>query len=1475
MLIRRRRIKLHIEHRSSRRVTAANEGITPAGSEPFSPACAPASAAHADSSQLPRSLPLSSGVLPMHLALATKPNVEAAGRSWLLSLLVKALRRLGFVILLGLLLPGWRAALSQLAVVDGIKTVAGDGFGNGIYGSGGFAGDSGPATSAELNMPFGVAFDAAGNFYIADSTNNRIRKVTLGTGVITTVAGNGTAYTYAGDGGPATSAALNSPDGVALDSAGNIYIADSGNSVIRKVTVATGIITTVAGTGVKGFSGDTGPATSAQLSTPYGIALDSAGNLYIADSGNGRVRKVTASTGIITTVAGNVPAYYPGTMTQMPAGDGGAATSSSILEPFGLAFDPSGNLYISDTAAAQIRKVSASTGIITTYAGTNTNGGLGGSTGDGGPATSALIDNAGIALDKAGNLYIADWLNNHVREVFAASGIIQTIAGNGAGGGVVGGTGTANYQGDGGPATQAELDRPYGVAVGPDGSIYVADTRNEAIRGISTSLPLPGNVSSVSFPTTPVQSSRPVQTLFLETTTAETISSISVPRSVGGAQEFSVGAVTGCAVDGVTSNAAGTVCTVPVTFSPAYPGLRSQPLQMVTSAGQINVGLDGLGTAPLAALTPGVVATVIGSGTHGLGGDGGAASGVQTYPVRAVRVDSAGNVYFADAARIRRLDAATGNVTSIVGDPGGNEGYTPDGTIAAGALIYTVNDIALDAAGGVYFADNYTVRKVDAATGKLVTIAGTGSGGYTGDGGPATSATFLQIYGIALDASGNVYISDEFNHVIRKVTAASGVVTTIAGNGTNGYSGDGGPALQAELQGPVGIAVDVSGNVFVGDTYANVVREINQTTGIITTVAGDGAPGESGDGTSATSASLDVYQIALDAAGNLYILSGAYGDGTIREVSSSTGIITRISGGGTATADGVLATNEYVDYALGLALDSTGNIYYGNRVDYNVHKIAVGTTFLAYPTTTPVDTLDTKDSPLTAALQNIGNDFLLINPIEAGSNPAISPSWYLDSSSTCPELPAGSSLVRMNPGASCAFAVDFEPLSSGTNTGSLVVTDNSLNNSMSMQTVSLSGAASGAALTTAATLMPATQDFGSLPEGTTSPAGQRTFTLTNTGAAPLTNTVTITGANLSSFVLLNICTGTLAALQPAGVRHIHHTAHRNLRGRHADGSTHRPGVRVVRHHHAGVLRLRRGGGPRPGHQYVHHHQHEHRRPEPGKHIRWRYARLQHDNKLRNVARGKCILLDCPYLHAADGRAAEYHAPGEVHLRNTVDSRGRSCHRTGSDNTYSHTQSFELQLPNGCYGHQRTDDLHADQYQQRDNQRSAGDHPRRCIPADHGWDLRNDAGLRRFLHVRRELLADQSGRSVGVDQHCLQRLHHRLSADQRHWNPTADHLDTAERRHWRRRPWIVRHRHVHAHQSQCVRDHRHLRKSRGDGTQYRSVPRRRHLRQHAGGECLLYLHDHICTDKLDRRRIADRILDGHRLECLQRQRHLHG
>jgi len=256
--------------------------------------------------------------------------------------------------------------------LDGVLTIVA---GNGLQG---YSGDGGPATSASLCQPAAVAVDSAGNLYIADTENNRIRKVSGGT--ITTVAGNG-AYGFSGDGGPATSASLNYPPGVVVDSVGNLYIADSGNNRIRKVSGGT--ITTVAGDGVDRFSGDGGPATSASLSKPYGVASDSAGNLYIADSGNNRIRKV--SDGMITTVAF------------------GPATSASLYAPYGVAVDPVGNLYIADSGNNRIRKVSG--GTITTVAG---NGAYSFS-GDGGPATNASLSHPQeVALDSAGNLYIAD-----------------------------------------------------------------------------------------------------------------------------------------------------------------------------------------------------------------------------------------------------------------------------------------------------------------------------------------------------------------------------------------------------------------------------------------------------------------------------------------------------------------------------------------------------------------------------------------------------------------------------------------------------------------------------------------------------------------------------------------------------------------------------------------------------------------------------------------------------------------------------------------------------------------------------------------------------------------------------------------------------------------------------------------------------------------------------------------------------------
>jgi sugar lactone lactonase YvrE len=284
-----------------------------------------------------------------------------------------------------------------------IATVAGNG-------KEGFSGDSGAATSATLNTPIGVAVDTAGNLYIADAFNNRIRKVSA-TGVITTVAGNGDAR-FSGDHAAATSASLSAPFGVAVDKAGNLYIADTSNQRVRKVDTS-GMIATVAGNGTEGFSGDGGAATRASLNFPTGVALDRAGNLFIIDQSNHRIRKVNTS-GVITTVAGN---GNPGF-----SGDHAAATSASLNLPIGTAVDTAGTLYIADTSNHRIRKVSAD-GTVTTVAGN----GIGGFAGDGEAATRATLNSpGGVAVDSAGNLYIADSLNNRIRKL----NTIPSVAGH-------------------------------------------------------------------------------------------------------------------------------------------------------------------------------------------------------------------------------------------------------------------------------------------------------------------------------------------------------------------------------------------------------------------------------------------------------------------------------------------------------------------------------------------------------------------------------------------------------------------------------------------------------------------------------------------------------------------------------------------------------------------------------------------------------------------------------------------------------------------------------------------------------------------------------------------------------------------------------------------------------------------------------------------------------------------------------------
>jgi sugar lactone lactonase YvrE len=328
----------------------------------------------------------------------------------------------------------------------------------------GFAGDNAAATSARLSNPTGVTVDSAGNLYIADLNNHRIRKVTVATGIITTVAGTGVAG-FSGDGAAATAAQLSAPSRVAVDSAGNLYIADAINNRIRKVTAATGFISTIAGTGVNGFSGDGGAATSAQIGNARGVTVDSAGNIYVADNDNNRIRKIDALSGIITTVAGNGAATF--------SGDGGLATAAGIgSNAFEAAVDSAGNIFFVSQTTNRIRRVSAATGIITTVAGT----GAAGFSGDNGAATAAQVSGPiGVATDSAGNVYVADLNNSRIRKITVATGIITTLAG----------TGVAGFSGDGAAAVSAQLSQPYGVGVDSVGNIYVAELGNSRIRKIS------------------------------------------------------------------------------------------------------------------------------------------------------------------------------------------------------------------------------------------------------------------------------------------------------------------------------------------------------------------------------------------------------------------------------------------------------------------------------------------------------------------------------------------------------------------------------------------------------------------------------------------------------------------------------------------------------------------------------------------------------------------------------------------------------------------------------------------------------------------------------------------------------------------------------------------------------------------------------------------------------------------------------
>lgn len=892
-------------------------------------------------------------------------------------------------------------------------------------GTTGYGGDGGPATSAQLQKPWGVAVDAAGNFYIADQFNNRVRKVDT-SGNITTFAGTGTAG-FSGDSGPATSAELNTPYNVATDSAGNVYIADYFNYRVRKVDTS-GNITTVAGNGTYGFSGDGSAATSASISDPIGLAIDPAGNIYIGDYFNNRVRVVNVQASPITIAGVIIPGgaimTVAGNGTAGYTGDTNGATVAEINGPNGVALDSAGNIYIADYHNNVIRKVTT-VGVISTFAGNGTAG----YSGDSGPATSAELNLPWtVVVDSAGDVYIGDEGNVRVRKV-DTSGNITTVAGNG----------TLGYTGDGGPAVSAEFDYPSGVALDGAGNLYVGDLENSVIRKVT-----PGGQAPVYFGRVNVNTTGAAQPVVFSINANFTVNT--VPTTSG---DFTITNPTAC--HGPLT--AGSYCTLNIQFKPAAPGQRWFPLTLTDSTGKnYSFGLEGIGVGSALAFTPGIITTFAGNGfgsggdcesfCGGFSGDGGPATSAELNGPNGVAVDSTGNLYIADYGNdaIRKVNTL-GIITTVAGI-GGSSGYSGDNGPATSAKLFNPTGVAEDSAGNLYIADiyNQVVRKVD-ANGIITTIAGiNGPAAFSGDGGPATSAQLSYPNDVALDSAGNLYISDEFNQRIRKVDL-NGIINTIAGNGTSGFAGDNGPATSAELDGPSGIAVDSTGNLYIADSANYRIRKVD-VHGTITTLAGNGTPGFSGNGVAGTSAELLYPQgVAADGAGDVYIAD--LDNEVVRKVDVN-GIITTVAGMPDVagySGDGATATGATLNYVPGVAVDNAGDIYISDAGNYVIREVIALSSALYFG----YEGLDMTSPTQTVAASNVGTAALNFSSIGVSTTNFLVESVANQCSMSTP-------LVV---GYTCELGVAFDPMVAGNPlTDTLTVSDDAFNSS---QLVSLVG----------------------------------------------------------------------------------------------------------------------------------------------------------------------------------------------------------------------------------------------------------------------------------------------------------------------------------------------------------------------------------------------------------------------------------
>jgi len=675
----------------------------------------------------------------------------------------------------------------------------------------------------------------------------------------------------------------------------------------NKSTTSNPIITTVAGNGWWTYGGDGGPAIQAQLNSPRGIAIDSSKNLYIVDTDNHRIRRVDKK-GIITTLAGNGDYGY--------AGDNNLAIHAQLYNPSDIVFDKAGNLYIADTGNHCIRRVDKQ-GIITLVAGHPP---VGGYLGDGGPATQTNLNYpSGVAVDSMGNLYIADTFNHRIRKV-DKDGMISTVAGSGSGG---------SYGGDGGYATEARLNNPSGVTFDTSGNLYIADTGNQRIRkvdryGIITTVAGNGTrgYSGDGGRATEAQLGYPAHFV------------VDAMGNLYIADEYNE------CIRKVDTN--GIITTIAGNGLRGYAGDNGLATQCQLNSPE-GLARDALGHLYIADTrnslirkvdTNGFITTVAGSQDPG---DGGPATEATLCEPSGVFADLWGNFYIADKYkhRIRKVDE-TGIITTVAGV--GKPGYTGDGGPAIQAQLYHPTGVTVDPLGNLYVADkdNRVIRKID-ADGIISTVAGTGEGGYGGDGGLATQARFYPTT-LAIDSLGDIYIADKWNDRVRRVDR-HGIVTTVAGNGMSGYSGDEGPATEAELCEPSGVAIDTIGNLYIADTCNYRIRRVD-TNGMISTVAGTGEFGYSGDGGPAIQATIgSPYGLALDIQGNLFFADSYHN--LIRKVNTE-GIITTVAGGGDppdGLGDGGPPTQASLDTPLDVTVDAWGSLYIADSLNDRIRKV--------------------------------------------------------------------------------------------------------------------------------------------------------------------------------------------------------------------------------------------------------------------------------------------------------------------------------------------------------------------------------------------------------------------------------------------------------------------------------------------------------------------------------------------------------